>query len=274
MSLVPRWRVHLKVVSVGISDALAYRGSFLLGIVTSLIPLVTSLLLWSAIYKAGGTGMVIAGFDINQMLSYYLVMNVLRLAGTVEDAQWEVTQQVRSGALNNILLRPFNYVVMQWDLRMAAVGVGALLAVLPAAILFFVARSVMVLPAADWQWGVFAVSALLGIQISFLVSVCVGLSAFWFLETSGFLMTVFPLQMILSGALFPLELVPGKLFAVLGLLPWAYTTYFPLQVYLGRVTPAAAAQGLAMQAFWIAALAGVAALMWRRGLRRYEAVGG
>ena len=71
-----------------------------------------------------------------------------------------------------------------------------------------------------------------------------------------------------------LELVPGKLFAVLSLLPWTYTTYFPLQVYLGRVTPTQAAQGLGMQAFWIAALVGIAALMWRRGLRRYEAVGG
>jgi len=274
MKSVPQWRIHRQFIAIGISDAIAYRGAFLLGILTSLIPLATSLLLWSAIYRAGGAGMQIAGFDLNAMLSYFLVTTALRMSGLAQDSQWEITDQVRNGRLSNFLLRPINYVVMHWDLRMTSIVIGVALASIPIGVVLAAAHSVLVYPAAGWRWAAFALSVLLGIQISFLLSVCVGLTAFWFLETSGVMWAIMPIQMVLSGALFPLELVPGWLFRLLKFLPWTYETYFPLQIFLGRVEPAAIAQGVALQVFWVAMLCAAVALVWRRGTLRYEAVGG
>jgi len=270
---VPHWRIHRQFVLIGISDAVAYRGAFLLGVLTSLIPLATSLLLWSAIYRAGGAGMSIAGFDLNAMLSYFLVTTTLRMSGLAQDSQWEITDQVRNGRLSNFLLRPINYVSMHWDLRMTSIAVGILLAALPLGVLLFAAHSILVYPAEAWRWTAFAVSVVLGIQISFLLSVCVGLSAFWFLESSGVMWAIMPIQMVLSGVLFPLELVPRGLFSILGLLPFTYETYFPLQIFLGRAGADAVARGLAMQVFWVATMAGVVSLLWRRGTLRFEAVG-
>jgi len=270
---VPRWRIHRQFVSIGMSDAIAYRGAFLLGIFTSLVPLATSLLLWSAIYKAGASGMQIAGFSLNAMLSYFLVTTALRMSGLAQDSQWEITDQVRNGRLSNFMLRPLNYVSMHWDLRMTAIVVGVAMAAIPLGAVLISARSVLVYPAEGWRWAMFGISVLLGIQVSFLLSVCVGLSAFWFLETSGFMWAIMPIQMVLSGTLFPLELVPGWLFRLFTLLPWTYETYFPLQIFLGRVEMPAIIRGLALQAVWVAVLSLVVSLMWRRGTRHYEAVG-
>jgi ABC-2 type transport system permease protein len=262
------------VVTIGFADALAYRGTFMLEIVFTFIPLVTSLLLWSAIYRAGGSGIAIAGFDLNQMLSYYIVMNILRLAAFVEDVQWTVTGQIKDGQLNAYLMRPVNYILFQWDLRMASVAFGSFLTLLPAAVLAVAARHILVVPATGWQWAAFGLSAFLGIQIGFLLSMAVGLSAFWVLETSAFQQAVFPIQMMLSGAMFPLELVPQKVFAVVQLLPWTYQSYFPMQVYLGRLDYLETLRGLGIQVAWILVLGGLCGLMWRRGVRNYGAVGG
>ena len=273
-SLVPWSRLNRRFMTIGLSDALAYRGTFILGIVFSLIPLATSLLLWLAIYRAGATGMSIAGFDLHGMLSYYLVMHLLGLAYVVEDVQWETTQQIRGGTLNSYLMRPLSYCLVQWDLKMAAVLVAAAIALIPAALVAAAAWSILVVPAEAWQWPAFAVAVLVGIQIAFILSLCIGLSAFWFLETSGFLMAAFPMQMVLSGSLFPLELLPKPVYAVVGNLPWTYMTYFPLQIWLGRLDAAAVTRGLLLQAGWLAALMGFAAWLWSRGIKRYEAVGG
>jgi len=267
-------RLNRQVAAIGFADALAYRGTFMLEIIFTFIPLVTSLLLWSAIYRAGGAGLAIAGFDLNQMLSYYIVMNILRLAAFVEDVQWTVTQQIKDGQLNAYLMRPVNYILFQWDLRMASVVFGTFLTLLPAAVLAVAARHILVVPAAGWQWAAFGLSAFLGIQIGFLLSMAVGLSAFWVLESSAFQQAVFPIQMMLSGSMFPLELIPRKLFIVLKALPWTYQSYFPMQVYLGRLDFRATLAGLGVQVLWILALGGLCWLMWRNGVRKYGAVGG
>jgi len=73
--------------------------------------------------------------------------------------------------------------------------------------------------------------------------------------------------------LFPLELVPPWLFRIFILLPWTCETYFPLQIFLGRVMLPEILRGLALQVFWIAALSAFVSLLWRRGTRHYEAVG-
>lgn len=260
-------------MAIALSDALAYRGTFILGAVFSLLPLGTSLLLWLAIYRSGASGMAIAGFDLNSMLSYYLVQYILGLTSAAE-VEWEVTEQVRNGTLNAYLMRPINYAMVRWDMMVAAVAVAVGLALVPAAILFAVARPILVLPSSGWALGAFVLSALLGIQVTFLMGLAIGLMAFWFLETSGFLMAVFPMQMILSGWLFPLELLPKSVYAVVGNLPWTYETYFPLQIWLGRLSPPEIGRGFALQGFWVLALLGAVTLLWRRGIRRYEAVGG
>ena len=274
MSVARLLRVNRQVVAIGFSDALAYRGTFMLEIVFTFIPLVASLLLWSAIYRSGGSGLAIAGFDVNQMLSYYIVMNILRLAAFVEDVQWTVTQQIKDGQLNTYLMRPVNYVMVQWDLRMASVVFGTILTLLPAAVLAIAARRILVVPAEGWQWAAFGLSSFLGIQIGFLISLMIGLSAFWMLETSAWQQAMFPIHMMLTGSVFPLELIPKKVFAVLRALPWTYQSYFPMQIYLGRLDRAAAIQGLAVQVAWILALGGICRFMWKRGIRRYGAVGG
>ncbi len=273
-STLPFSRLNRQVVAIGIADALVYRGSLFLHAFFQLFPLVTMLLLWSAIYKSGGADLQPGGFSANSMLSYYLLVNILRLVTYVEDVSFNVTQEIRDGTLNKYLIRPVNYLLYHWHLRMGQVAMAIVLLTLPSAVLLLLARTVLVVPEEGWRWGAFVLSFVLGIQIGFLISFIIGLCAFWLLETSAFLHAMYPIQLVLSGWWFPLELLPPKLFTVLNALPWAYQSYFSMRIYLGKIGPTETIHGLVIQIGWVLGLWLLALLLWRRGLHRYAAVGG
>ncbi len=271
---IPFSRVYRRGIWIAVADALAYRGSFFVEFFFQLFPLVTALMLWRAVYANGGPGFTPGGFDAPHMLSYFLVLNMVRLVTFVEDLQWTLPQQIRKGELNKYLVRPVDYVMMEWHMRLGGLMMHVFLLVIPAGLVFFFARSIMVLPAEGWRWPAFALALFLGFQIGFLLSLCVGFIAFWLLETTSLLYAIFPIQMLLGGGWFPLDILPKRAFAILNQLPWSYQSYFPLRIYLGRVDLAGTLEGLAGQVVWIAILAGVSLLMWKRGLKRYAAVGG
>jgi ABC-2 type transport system permease protein len=50
--------------------------------------------------------------------------------------------------------------------------------------------------------------------------------------------------------------------------------FFPVQIFMERVHGAALWRGLTVQAGWVFAMWLVATMMWRRGVSRYQAVGG
>jgi viologen exporter family transport system permease protein len=56
--------------------------------------------------------------------------------------------------------------------------------------------------------------------------------------------------------------------------PFTYEMFFPVQIAMERVKGPALWEGLAIQAGWLAVFYIVATLVWRAGIRKYQAVGG
>ena len=84
----------------------------------------------------------------------------------------------------------------------------------------------------------------------------------------------FQMRRLLSGAAVPTSLYPDGLAEVVRALPFHATLGFPVELAIGRVSGAAVTQGLALQLLWMVVFGALAALLWRRGVRAYEGVGG
>jgi ABC-2 type transport system permease protein len=120
----------------------------------------------------------------------------------------------------------------------------------------------------------FIVSLALTALLQFFISYTMALLAFWLLEISTLIFIVFAFEYIAGGHLFPLDILPPWLATALDFTPFPYQLFFPVSLYLGRVTGAAMWQGLGMQLFWVGFFYLVARWTWRRGIRRYTAFGG
>ena len=110
--------------------------------------------------------------------------------------------------------------------------------------------------------------------LNFVVHVIMGTLSFW-LEQSMKLMDVwFAGFLVFSGYLIPVELFPEWLRDVLEWLPFHGQIGVPVEVALGMHERSHALALVAVQWAWILGLGLLAGLLWRRGLRRFAAVGG
>ncbi len=79
---------------------------------------------------------------------------------------------------------------------------------------------------------------------------------------------------VMSGYLVPLELLPGWVARLAAVLPFRYTLALPAETMVGLLDRGAAVRELGIQWAYVIAFGVAAALVWRRGMRRFVAFGG
>ena len=260
------------IINIGIQNTLVYRMNFIFRSVFGLIPLFATISLWRAIY-AGKEGDV-AGYTLAQMTSYYLIVTVVDALTAVTEDDWQIAADIKDGNISQFLLKPIDYLYY----RLCLYGSGRLVftacAFLPVSIFLFVQRDHFVLPP-DWAaLGWFALSITMTALLQFFISFTMALLAFWVLEVSTFIFILFAFEYIASGHLFPLDILPAGIAQALHYTPFPYQLFFPVKIYLGRVTGAELYQGLFIQACWVIVTYFLARFVWSRGIKKYSAVGG
>jgi ABC-2 type transport system permease protein len=110
--------------------------------------------------------------------------------------------------------------------------------------------------------------------IQFFITYSLAMMAFWVLEISTIVFIVYSFEYFLGGQMFPIDIMPAGIQAVMKWLPFYYELFCPVAIFLGRLQGAALAEALAIQCGWLLLAWAAARAMWKRGLNHYQAVGG
>jgi len=262
------------VINVGIQNNLTYRFNFLARTLFGLIPLVAILYVWQAIYFGKSQGSEVGTYTLPQMISYYLIVTIVDALTAVNEDDWQIAADIKDGNISQFLLKPIDYLIYRLCLFLSGRITYLAVAAIPLALFILVLRQYLVLPP-DWPTvGLFLVSVLLTALLQFFTSYAMALLAFWVLEVSTFIFILFAFEYIASGHMFPLDILPNRLAQALFFTPFPYQMYFPVGIYMGKISGPALARGLLVQAGWVAAAYILARFMWHRGIRKYSAVGG
>ena len=109
--------------------------------------------------------------------------------------------------------------------------------------------------------------------IELLIGFLVGMIAFWTDEVEGIQITIDRVKRFFSGGYFPLTLLPAAIVATSNYLPFQYSFFTPAALYLRKTSLEQGLRGIFVQAVWIVLLCIILSIVWKRGLRRYEAMG-
>jgi ABC-2 type transport system permease protein len=263
------------VINIGIQNTLVYRMNFLFRATFSLIPLMATIYLWRAVYAGKPAGdSSVAGYTLAGMTSYYLLVTIVDALTAVTEDDWQIASDIREGAINQFLLKPIDYLAYRFCLFGAGRMIYVIIAALPVLIFIIFQRQYWVGPPNILTFGIFLVSLCLTALLQFFISYTMALLAFWLLEISTLIFIVFAFEYVAGGHLFPLDILPPGFVAALNFTPFPYQLYFPVSVYLGRVTGADLWQGLAIQIFWVAFFYVLARWTFKKGIRHYTAFGG
>lgn len=265
---------YRQVFLTGIQTNLVYRWTFALRASFSLLHLAYVFILWSAAYSGKEE---IGGFPLQATLTYFTLLLVLQFFLGAQNDDYEVSEEIRNGLINQFLTKPINYFGYRLSLYFSARLVTGSLALLPLLVALPLLGPHLALPGPEHAalYAIAIPSLLFSSLIQFTIAYCFGLLTFWFLEIQSFVILSLAVEAVLGGQVFPLDLMPGWLYEISRWLPYYYQMYFPAALLTGRITDLnTALQGLAIQAGWVVALMIFARLLWTRGLRRHTAVGG
>lgn len=262
---------YLQVFRATLESIFVYRLNFVMWRVRSIMKILTIYFFWLAIFLNTDE---ILGYNKQLMLTYVLGVSIL--AGLVLSSRSiDVGGQISTGELSNLLLKPLNY-FRYWFFRdLADKLVNISCASVELFLIYIILKPVIFLPSNFNQILIFLIAAILGMLIYFYLSFLISLTTFWYVEHNGwparFLFTV--LVVFVAGVLFPLDIFPEKIFSFIKLLPTTYLLFFPLQLWLGRLSSLLVAQGIILSLFWIIVLKLLTKLLWDKGLKVYEAHG-
>ena len=264
MLYVALWRAAFQ-------DAVQYRSEAAIWFLYDVLGPIMMAFLWLAAYEGQSH---VAGYDLGSMLLYTIGAMVLRNAIT-SHCEWDIDRQIRQGELSMLLVRPMNPWVT-WLVPDFAWRMFRLVLVAPVLLgcLFWLAPHLEV-PTVTWdRLPLVGLSLALGYLACFFLKLCLGFSGFWLTDVFGLVTLYEVMAFTFGGLLLPVDLLPAWLRPAATILPFQYLFYVPLQASIGRLVGPELLQALLGQLGWTAMLGLLAYAIWRRGLVRYEAVGG
>ena len=274
-------RVWWTMLAICLEERLAYRGDFVLGTAMRFLPIVTQVFLWTAVFAATSRP-DIAGYSRNDIVAYYLLTMVTRAFSSMPGLAGGISRSIRDGSIKKYLVQPVDYVAFLLAARVAHKLVYYAVAILPFVAVFWLCRGYFP-PAPDAATiAAFLLSLVLSFLLGFFMEATLGMLGFWMLETASIVFAYMLVQYLLSGHMFPIDMLAGVPTGIGGVsvadvvrwLPFEFTAYFPAAVWLGKVQGPALVRGLAIEAAWVVLMAVACRVAWRRGTRRYAAYGG
>jgi ABC-2 type transport system permease protein len=259
---------YATVARAGVQEQFQYRTANWLYMIGMVVEPVVYLVVWSTVAEANGGQL--GGYSPGAFAAYYIVWTLVRNMNIVFTPYgWE--DRIRQGHLSGLLLRPVH--PLHYDLAyFAGWKLVVIVLWLPiAAGLALAFRPELDLDAARVAtfvvaiWGAYVIRSLLLFTL--------GMVTLWTTRVTALYELYFAGELLLSGRLLPLELLPDWAQRVAGALPFASTFGFPIEALVADLSGAELLAGMVTQGFWILVSTAIAAVVWRRAVRRYAAVG-
>lgn len=262
---------YIQVFKTSWENSFVYRLNFLMWRLRSVLNLLMLYFLWLAVFSHSDS---VFGYQRNVMLTYILGTSLLQVL-VLGSRSLDISGEISNGNLSNSLLKPLSY-LRYWLARdVADKLLNILFVIVELSLIIFLLKPPLVLPGSPGLVLVSLFAASLAMLTFFYLSLFISMIAFWYPEHGGwparFLFQV--IIMFFAGGLFPLDILPKNIYALVQYLPTSYLLFFPLQIWLNRIEAGEILFGLMLMVIWIILLRKTARLIWQKGLKAYEAYG-
>ena len=259
-----------KFASVTFQKQITYRFDYFMGILNGFLYVFIFTSLWRALY-AQMPQETHGGFTLTGIITYAVFVMALKISFSMDDTV--IYKKVQDGGVAIDLMRPvsfyFMYLAESVGYSLFHIFARALPILVISAVIFDVQFD-----AGLNRVGFFAVSALMGYLILFMINYLIGLLAFWFLEVFPFQLLKYGLITFLSGGIVPIDFFPEAMRQVIAMLPFQYIHYVPTVIVLGHVDAGRGAELVLYQAVWVILLALLSKVAWGAGKNKLVIQGG
>jgi ABC-2 type transport system permease protein len=261
--------LYLTMFRVSILNNIQYRVANYFYMIGMVAEPVIYLVVWSTIARQEG-GQV-GGLTPGQLAAYYIVWTLVRQMNIVFTVYgWD--ERIRQGELSAMLLQPL-FPIHRDIAFLAGWKLVTIVMWLPiAAVLTLVFSPTLAIRPIDVA--VFALAIWGAYLVRTMLYWILGMASFWTTRAGPIFQLMFTAELLLSGRLVPLSLLPDWAQRLADVLPFKWTFGYPIDALIGGLPTDQLLGGLVMQVLWtVVGVIGVR-LVWRIAIRRYSAVNG
>ena len=245
-----------------------YRVAMAIWMIGGLLEPTIYCVVWSTVAIARGGD--VAGYDAGGFAAYYIVLMAVNM-WTFTWIMHEMGYRVQHGELSAMLLKPIHPIHSDIADNIGYKTLTLCVLVPSAAVLCLLFKPTFDLEVINVFFFVF--SLVLAYLLRFFVEWALSLVAFWTTRNEAVNQMYYFFGLFLSGRIAPLDLLPPWARAIADALPFKWSVAFPVELLLGRLDEAQITHGFLMQAFWVVVGFVIVKFVWRRGIRKYSAVG-
>lgn len=254
-----------------LEEYFVYRLNFLLWRFRSFIFFLTLFFFWSAIYQ---NQTELFGYQKAQMLTY--VIGVAFLRGIVMASRsTDLEADIYSGRISTFLLKPLRPRKFYFTRDIADKFLNISFILIEVSLVLYLFKPDFWFPQNLSTYLFFLTLVLMSMFLFFFINLIAASIAFW---TGAVWAPRWVIMLVLlefmSGAVFPIDILPTWMAKIILLTPFPYLIFFPLKVWLEQVSIVEIIPVTMIMIFWLVITFSLSQLVWRKGLKTYSAWGG
>ncbi len=269
MSFTAFCRRNLGFFKLAVASNLEYRLNFLLdSVFQPLVSAVVEMVLWMAIFK-GAQAVQIAGFTQDYYLAYALWATFVARITVNWMYELRMIEEIDTGTINGLLVRPMSFYEYYLSQLLGYKFVTT-------SISFIFPVIIILALGLPTQWSRIPAALLLIFYYVIFVygmSFCISSLAFFFNKVNSLTVTKNLALWLLTGELFPLDLMPENVKNFFLSLPFSCGVYIPVGYMTGRIDETVLLQGFKTTTIGLVIVSVLGFFIWRKGMKVYAGTG-
>lgn len=261
---------YLAISKITFANILQYRYQFLVDQFRTAILLATLYFLWIQVFARNQN---LFNYNKNEIITYLFLTALLRPLVLTSQADSIAGELQSWGKFFSYLIKPVGY--FRYWLTVDIVYKVLNLTLTSLIVFAFIKLSSFSFQAPELvNFFLFIVAVLIGVLNYFFFATIISSTGFWTSQVWGLQFLMVLLIEFSSGAFFPIDVLPKVFVAAINLTPFPYLLYYPINIFLGKLTPIESIYVIMISLVWLVVLFSFSHLIFRKGLKVYEAWGG
>lgn len=261
--------LHKAVLKLKIKEFTAYRSNVLVNFCFGCVPLFVYILLWKAVY--GNDFSKIGGYSYTQMITYYILIFLCSRLLNMRENTVKIADMIQDGSMHNFMLKPINFIWLNFGLLSVEKVIYLFNISIPFLIFITVIRKYIYFKFCNIVF--FLLSFCFAFLLKYIIGCILGFLTTWIGEISGLLDLWDNIESFLSGGLVPLSLFPKQINKVISCLPFKYTLFVPVNIYMGNLEQDEIFAAIGIQLIWCVSLGIILIATRAKANRMYSGYG-
>ncbi len=211
------------------------------------------------------------GYTHDKLISYIFLINFL-YATILSTRTEEIPQMIIYGELINIITKPISFFKLIITKEITDKIVNIFFSIIEIFLLIIVFKPDFYLNNNPINVLIMFLFITLATILSFFIFLNLAFIAFWSTETWAPRFIFYIIVSILSGSIFPLDVLPKQIYDLLLFTPFPYLIYFPAKLFLTNIDLSIIKNSLILL-FWIIITMSTVIKMWKIGIKSYSFYG-